>query len=803
MKKETFNEGWLYAPQSKKYMGTPEIPFEPVQLPHDAMIYRKRTAQAEGSCNSGYYPAGSCEYKKKFNVPADGKEKRMMLEFEGVYSQAMVYLNGVFIRQHTYGYTPFLVDMNGFLQYGKENEITVICRNTNDSRWYTGAGICRNVNLLSGDLCSILPGQTRISTENIFQDEAVILYEITVENRRTELVSLEILPEFWDGEGRVAGSVRIPLSLMPGEKGTVRQRIRIHQVKTWSPEHPDLYRCFCTIQDKETGEVLDSSQESFGIRTLKLDPARGLLLNGEAVKLRGGCVHHDNGLIGAVSVRAAEERKAYLLKKSGFNAVRSSHNPMSPEFLDACDRIGLLVMDEAFDTWNMNKNPYDYALHFEEQWEADIKAMVEKDCNHPSVILYSIGNEIQELGNHRGAATARKLADRVKALDPTRYTIQAVNLLMSSIGAGKTWFFKPDDLDVNHAMTELGDDRKRIMCAEPLGELTEEALCATDLVGYNYANARIPMEHEKNPDRIFCGTETFTEDIVYNWKQVCDFPWLIGDFCWTAWDYIGECGIGKADYAEGAGADYGQYPWRLAYCGDMDITGRRREQSYFRETVFGKADHPYILVESPEHYGKIPARTPWSYTDSQPSWNWKGRQGQRISVTVYSAEEEVELLINGKSLGRKAAGEKTGFLARYDTTYEEGEIRAVAYRNGKEVSSYELHSGKGETYPVMHKEKEILSLSDQELGYLQIICEDKSGIPAADTEVSFTLTVEGAGSLLGLGSACPYDDMAGNGECCKTWHGQAMAVIRPKQKGDIKVSLTCGERKQELIWTVK
>lgn len=802
MVKESFNNNWWFAKQSKKFMGTPEDEFVPVTLPHDAMIHRKKTRYAEGRNNSGYYPTGSYEYKKKFFVPKQWENKQIALEFEGVYRNAMVYMNGVFIGKNVNGYTPFCLELNGFLEYEKENEIMVIARNGNDSRWYTGAGIYRSVNLLIGGQVYIVPNSVRITTETLVSERAIILYEAEVNNNTAFTHKLQLEVSIWDNKNMIIQESNGCITLLPGERGKIRQRISIINPLLWDIEHPFLYRFKSIIKDQQDLKVMDRYETLFGIRTLNLDPQKGLLLNGKTVKLRGGCIHHDNGIVGAATFKSAEDRRVRILKESGFNAIRASHNPVSPAFLEACDKYGMLVMDEAFDTWEMCKNPHDYALAFDENWEKDLEAMVKKDYNHPCVILYSIGNEIQELGNHRGAAMARKLAEKLRILDSTRYTIQAINLLMSTIGANKTWFFNQNELDVNQAMSEMADDRTRIMSLKELGEIAEEASEATDIVGYNYATTRVPKDHKKYPDRVFCGTETFAEDIAKNWKLVKDYSCLVGDFCWTAWDYIGECGIGKIDYSPDASQEYGDYPWVLAYCGDIDLIGTRRAQSYFRETVFGKSTHPYILTQNPENYGKIPVKTPWSFSDYLPTWNWRGCEGKQIAINVYSSGDEVELFINKRSVGRKPSGEKTGYITEFKTVYETGTVKAISYCDGRIESTQEIQSGSGNIDLIMKADYENISFENEDLCYITILCVDDEGCVVPNQDQEIFISVEGVGVLQGLGNACPYNQDNFFDCHTRTWNGRALLAVRPTGTGEIVVTVKYGNKMKQNRITV-
>ena len=535
----------------------------------------------------------------------------------------------------------------------------------------------------------------------------------------------------------------------------------------------------------------DETETTFGIRMLSLSVENGLLINGVETKLRGGCIHHDQGILGAASIARAEERRVELMKESGFNALRISHNPASRALLDACDRVGMLVMDEAFDSWHMSKNAYDYSIIFNENWEEDVTKIVDKDYNHPSVILYSIGNEIPDTGNEEGAECSRKIAEKFRQLDPGRYIINSINMMLSSIGAGSMIFFESQDLDINSTMAELGDNMQKQMAREELGDYTEESYGTVDVAGYNYADGRYETDHEKYPNRIICGSETFVNRIGESWPLIKKLPYVIGDFTWTAWDYLGECGIGKVDYTKNATWKYGDYPWFAAYCGDFDLIGTRRAQSYYRETVFGQADQPYIVSQNPSHYGKKPVFTPWSFYDYVPTWNWKGQEGKAIVLQVYADADQVEVLINDRSLGVKQAGRECGFITEYETVYEPGTVTVRAYKDGQKTGTNRLSSG-GEGSLLLHADRKVLRADHRDLAFVSILHSDQNGVIIPNDDIEVSVTVEGAGVLQGLGSARPWGEENFYEGKCTTFCGKAMAVVRPECAGKIVLSVQSG-----------
>src|SRR3984957_3835406 len=436
MIRESFNEGWEFRPKVSPFseLSGAAAPYQPVTLPHDALIGQDRVppdghAQLDGGAGA-YFPGGAFEYRKTFAVPEERRGRRVLVEFEGVYRDAMVYVNGDYAGQRPYGYSLFRIDAGRFLRFGRDNQIRVEARAHRDSRWYTGAGIYRDAWLLTGGLVRIGPDGVRVTTPDIDAERAVVEVATRVENDSIEIRTPRIVTEIRDPAGRVVAADISRVSVLPGEPATARQRLYVRAPALWSPESPALYSAHVIVTD-ENGEA-DAETVIFGVRSLRLDPERGLRINGETVKLRGACVHHDNGVLGAATFARGEERRVQILRDAGFNAIRMSHHPMSKAMLNACDRLGVLVMDEAFDMWTSAKSDFDYSLHFSQWWERDIEAMVAKDVNHPSVILYSIGNEIPETGSAAGAAWGRRLAEKVRSLDGTRYVTNAINGMLAA-----------------------------------------------------------------------------------------------------------------------------------------------------------------------------------------------------------------------------------------------------------------------------------------------------------------------------------------------------------------------------------
>jgi len=796
MKEILMNKDWQCMLQAARN-DEPNSPVT-VTLPHDAMIAQKRDDTLFNGRDKGFFPGGVWEYTKTFYIPEEYRDKHIVFRFEGVYARPTVYINGIFAGQNAFGYTEFYVEADPYLKFGTDNIIKVIVRTADDSRWYTGAGIYRDVVMLVSELVHIKPDGVRVSTPDINNKRAVVQVETDICNLSANAIStLQLITELYLNETLVAKDTA-PVSVYRGESVTHRQRLFVLSPKLWDVDNPVLYTCKTTL--KEGDKVLDTHETTFGIRSLALDNVDGLQMNGKTLKLRGACIHHDNGVIGAATLQSAEERRVRILKEAGFNAIRSAHHPAGRALLKACDKLGMLVMDEAFDIWTNEKTPWDYAIDFPKWWEQDIEAMVRKDYNHPSVILYSIGNEITETGNSHGTNWSRKLVSKIRSLDDTRFIINCINGLLSAHGQILTQHSKVKELeqnshtsrkqDINEMMANVGERMWQAAQLPIIGQVTAESFACVDIAGYNYMAGRYEMDKELYPNRIICGSETFARDIDRNWRLVMDNGHVIGDFTWTGWDYLGETGIGRIDYTDTKRqnyAFYANYPWITAWAGDIDITGHRRPASYYREIVFGLRKDPYIAVQRPEFYGKDPIPSPWSWSNSVSGWTWQGYEGKPIRVEVYSDADEVELLLNGKSLGSAPAGEANRFKAEFDIIYQPGKLKAVAYKDGKEQGRYSLTSAEGEIKLVATPDKTHIRNCEHEAVFVEICLTDKDGNLYHSADRAVSIKVEGAGMLMGFGSADPKSEENFFDTTRTTFDGRALAVIRPVKEGTIHV----------------
>jgi beta-galactosidase len=549
---------------------------------------------------------------------------------------------------------------------------------------------------------------------------------------------------------------------------------------------PNLYRA--EIELHAAGEVVDADSVTFGIRTVRADPKRGLRINGRTVKLRGACIHHDNGVLGAAAIGRAEERRVEILKQAGFNAIRSAHNPISSAMLDACDRLGMLVMDETFDSWNSPKMEFDYAISFGDWWERDVEALVAKNYNHPSVIFYSIGNEIHETGSPFGAIVGRRLAEKLRALDSTRLITNGVNALVAIMDSF-VGMIGGADKNINEMMEEIGPMMQQVATSELATTRTEESQALLDVAGMNYAEARYAIDRELFPHRMIVGTETAPSQMAEIWALVEKYDHVIGDFTWTGWDYLGEAGIGKIAYRGevGAGQWGGAYPWLAGGIGDIDLIGQRTPASYYREVSYGLGAGPYIAVHRPVPADRSLMTNQWSVGDVHANWNWDGLEGTPTRVDVYARAEEVELLLNGKSLGRVKVGAQKPYLATFQTAYAPGKLEAVAYADGREAGR-QMISTAGNTFQLHAKADRALIRADfRDLAYVDICLTDELGVLQAGRDRAVTVEVSGPAHLQGLGSANPISEESFASDTCTTYHGRALAIMRPTGPGEIGI----------------
>ena len=721
-----------------------------VDLPHDWSIEDLPGSKSPFSIDAisqvsgGFTTGGTGWYRKSFKIPAGLKGKQLNIMFEGVYMNAEVWLNGELLGNHPYGYTSFWYDITGKVNFEKDNVLVVKVMNEGEnSRWYSGSGIYRHVWLTIVNPVHLTTWGTYVTTPIVNDKEASVVIKTSISNSSHGSSKVTLVTKIISSDGKEQRNVETEQTINPDETKEIVQEMKLNNPTLWSPETPVLYKALSEIH--ESGSIIDQTETDFGIRSLSFDAENGFLLNGKTVKLKGGCVHHDNGILGSKAYDRAEERRVELLKSSGFNAIRSSHNPPSPAFLNACDRLGMLVIDEAFDMWKDGKNPNDYHLYFNDWWKKDIESMVIRDRNHPSVILWSIGNEIPNRIKPEVIEVAKDLKDVIKLLDPTRLVTSAVN--------------------------DLNPDK-------------DPFFAVLDVGGYNYASGgdhnqkdMYELDHDRVPQRIMVGTESYPLEAFGSWMAVMDHPYVIGDFVWTAFDYIGEASIGWRGYWQKQ--DF--FPWNLAFCGDLDICGWKRPQSYYRDALWKENQISVWVTPPTPSFALNPEKQSWSkwnWNDAVGNWNWKGYEGKLMDVNIYSSCSQAELFLNKKSLGKKNTDRSTKYIATWQVPYEPGILQVVGYEGRKQIAKAELQTAEEPKQIKLYADRNIIKSDGQDLSYITVELTDDEGKrnPLAENQVSFE--VEGPGTIAGTGNANPVSLESFQSSCHQAWQGKCMVIVK-------------------------
>ena len=766
MQEVNLDRQWLFSMPFTQKFRRPEA----VDLPHDFSLIQQRVPASPGGPGNGYFPGGLGVYEKTFSVPAAWQGKKILLEFEGVYMNCTVRLNNQLVGRHPYGYTSFHCDLTPHLRYGTDNTVKVQVNNVclPNSRWYSGSGIYRRVRLLLGEPVHIPPWGIYVTTPEVSPESSVVKVETTINNAAETAMMVTVRSTLLNSQKESVSVKESAVRVAGKSEETSRQELVVSPAALWSVDHPYLY----TLRSElvKEGVVIDTVVTKIGIRALSFDATNGFQLNGVPMKLKGGCVHHDCGLLGSAAYDRAEERKVELLKKNGFNAVRCAHNPPSPAFLDACDRRGMLVIDEAFDCWNEEKNPGDYALVFAEWWQRDLAAMVLRDRNHPSIIMWSTGNEIIERdGRSEGYRYARELAGFIRKLDNTRPVNNAVCTL---------WYDPSTHPPAAHWPKDANTDY--------WGKLTEEFIAPLDVAGYNYLLERYEKDGEKYPNRIICGTESYPLKAFDYWEATERLPHVIGDFVWTALDYLGEAGLGRVRLGKDR-EFHGPYPHHTAFCGDMDICGFKRPQSYYRDCIWGTATAPYIAVHNPGLHGVEVDITRWGWPDVSSSWTWPGYEGKPVVVDVYSRDEEVELFLNGKSHGRKPAGKAAGYIATFELEYQPGELAVVGY--GPRESRAALKTAGAPATIRLTPDRPRLKAEYGDLSFVTVELLDSAGNLVTNAGNKLYFTACGVGNLQAVGNGDPRSEEMYVGNERRVYQGRAMAVVKANgEPGEILLS---------------
>ena len=789
MKPTPLLTGWTY-----RHLGD-TAPGKPVTLPHDAMLAEPRTALSAGGTNTGWYEGYDYEYRRTLTVPENELADTHILEFEGVYHNAEVWLNGQKAAFRPYGYTNFYVDYAPYLHSG-ENELRVIARNADqpNSRWYSGAGIYRPVQLWTARGAHIALNGVKICTLSL--DPAIVEVRVKTTAPGTVRLMVDDLP-----------------AMQQESDGEAVFTLTLDNARLWTPETPNLYTCRVNFADDEV-------TETFGVRKVEWG-TDGFLLNGKRYIIQGACIHHDNGLLGAVCDPDAVARKVRLLKENGYNAIRSAHNPCSKALLAECDRQGMLVMDEYIDHWYIHKTEHDYVDYFNDWWRQDLTDMVEKDYNHPCVVLYSTGNEVSETAQKRGIALTKEMTDFLHGLDDSRPVTCGVNIFfnfLSSIGFGVysdekakkeaeraekakqrgekaakkkavgSQFF-------NNLAGLLGDEfMKRGATLHGCDVKTRDAFANMDIAGYNYGIYRYKHDLKKYPQRLILGSETFCND-AYKFRELAkQEPRLVGDFVWAGMNYLGEVMVGSWEYADYAETFDGGPGWVSAGSGRIDLTGKPLGEALYTRVALEADNGPYIAVCPVNHTGDRHSPSAWKMTNAMPSWSWTGCEGRKANVEVYARAARVELVLNGRTVGSKTL--KNDCLARFSIPYESGTLEAVSYDAADhEMGRCKLQSAGGTTRLTLDAEEP--AAKPGHLCYVRLRYTDENGITKPLARGSIQVQVRG-GTLVGLGSACPFNKHSYLDSETDTYYGEALAIVRMGNGDAMTIAASDGEYSAEL-----
>jgi beta-galactosidase len=774
--------------------------------------------------SSGYTIGGIGWYRKSFTVKDEDKDKIAYLQFDGVYMNSDVWLNGKHLGFHPYGYTPFCYDITSSLNpVGQPNVVAVRVRNEGlNSRWYSGSGINRHVWLALVNPVHIdVSGGIYVTTSSVNENSADVKVQATLVNSGNSDENIVLLTELLDPSGKVAATSTNQTLVKQGQTIEVKQEIAVKKPSLWSIDEPNLYQAKVSILIND--KIVDARETNFGVRSIKIDAQNGLTINGNTVDMVGGCYHHDNGPLGAASIDRAEERKIEILKKYGFNAIRTSHNPPSPALLDACDRLGMLVINEIFDAWETPKKEKDYNIYFREWWQKDVESWVKRDRNHPSVIIWSIGNEIRETFDTSGLRIARNLTGEIRRFDKSRFVTECFNDFAWMRGQPSRWDSIP------------------------------EHFALLDLVGYNYAFRRYESDHIKYPDRVMVGTETNPPLALENYEMVKKHPYVIGYFVWTATDNIGEAGVGMPQLrdivpennpaspgtlnplpsgvpgqqviqsgnlpqgmqgagpggrpAGGGGGFFRRDVWPVYtnYQGDIDLIGNRKVPSYYQYVVWGKSKVE-MFVHRPIPEGKREAISNWGFPDELKSWNWPGQEGKSFKVHVYTRSQQVKLELNGKIVGEQNVDLEKSITATFEIPYEPGALVARCFDDGKETSSQTLRTTGKPAAIKLFADRSKIRADRNDLSYVRAEIIDSNGniVPDAD-DIVVNFEVTGNGKVAGVGSGNPRDMSSFQQPKKKAYQGICLAIIRPETTpGKISVRATAeGLKEASLTITAK
>jgi beta-galactosidase len=750
-----------------------------LRLPHDWAIEGPFDEKLNPS--TGALPiSGTGWYRKSFLLPQNAHGRIFTIMFDGAMANSTVWINGEQLGGRPYGYSSFFFDLTPHLHFGPEANVLAVrlAPEPDSSRWYPGAGIYRNVWLDVTAPVHVAEWGTYVTTPQVTDEKATVSVKTEVRNQSEQEAKVEVRHTILDSSGKpVSKSTAGRLAVSADATRTIPASLTVANPQRWDMDHPYLYTLVTEVVDGQ--RVIDKYSTTFGIRTIAFDRDKGFLLNGKPHKLHGVCLHHDLGALGAAVNRRATERQLQIMKAAGVNAIRTSHNPPSPELLELSDRMGLVVMDESFDMWHIAKVPNGYSKYFDEWSERDLRDMVRRDRNHPSIILWSIGNEIPEQKSADGWKDAKRLTDFFHEEDPTRPTTSAMNEWADAI---RNHF--ADNVDIK-GFNYQPMHYEQIMHDHPdwviFGSETESCVSSRGVYNLPIVAYEKPPSHQVSSYDTVAPFWAYCPDVEFTYQD--KLPNVLGEFVWTGFDYIGE----PTPYWDGnSGNTQDDWPARSSYFGFVDLAGFPKDNYYLYQSEWTTQPMVHIL----------------------PHWNWEGREGQTIPVMAYSNAEEVELFLNGKSLGKKKrfsdewempvghnVSDTGKFVSKYrliwEVPYQPGTLRTVAYSGGKQVAEQEVRTAGAPFRIKLAADRSVIHADGDDLSYLTVRIEDKDGnlCPLADNLIHFNVT--GAGEIAGVdnGNAATIEPF--HADHRKAFSGMALLILRShSHPGKINVVAT-------------
>jgi beta-galactosidase len=704
---------------------------------------------SEALCGSasGYTIGGTGWYRKHFKLPKDLADKVVTIQFDGVYMNSDVWINGHHLGNHPYGYTAFGYDLSKYLNYGDdENVISVEVKNEGrNSRWYSGSGIYRHVNIEITNKIHTAHWGTYITTTEADPLNAKVDVKTTVNNYTSKNADISLICSVFNSKSEKVSEKKIFTQVFKNLPSVINLSFDIPKPDLWSPDSPVFYKAICEIMNED--QIVDKTETQFAIRTLRFDTEKGFFLNGKHLKLKGGSLHSNNGPLGAVANDRSEIRRVELLKSAGFNAIRCGHNPPSSAFLDACDRLGMLVLDEFADVWVTGWLDDDYHVYFNDWWKKDVSSMVLRDRNHPSIFAWSIGNQIRENKDSIGIALTYEISELVRSLDPSRPV--AANIATN----GHNWRDCPSD-----------EWRK----CDPI-------FAALDICGYSYQASQYENDHQRLPDRIMFSTEIDPIHSFDNWMKALDHDYVLGNFEWTAMDFMGEVSLGWWGFSKSKDQ---LYPWMSTYSGDFDLCGFKRPRSYYRDVLFNTGNKLSVFVFAPVHSFEGTGDSPWGWDDVKPSWTWPEYEGKTLPVVAYSVCDSVQLILNNKPLETKITSRKTEFKATWQVPYEPGTLKAIGYLNGQKTAEWKLITAGEPSKIHLTADQQVLKADGQDLSYVTVEITDKNGIINPQFNDLINFSVEGEGTIAAVGNSNPISMESFQQPYRKAYEGRCLVIIR-------------------------